>query len=190
MSNLHDQITYVTDGNQVKPTQATREVQRQIQELQDLTRGLDQAWFGAFIATIFLSRPWLASFDLSIEKSYEYDDQGGYHECFDVSISDCTPVDSEPVPDQFCDDDAFDARLVADDIEQELDGNGVDLFAPFSEDDEWDINVSLNRAAIAHLLGDSEIDGRALFAAVMAKAAKPAAEPGAPQAPTVAVVPA
>lgn len=191
MSNLDNQITYVTDGQRIKPTTATRELQRQIEALQDQTNGLDQAWFGAFIATIFMSRPWLASFDLGIEKSYEYDDQGGYYETFNVNISNCTPVDSEAVPDEFRDTaNAMDASLVADDIEQVVDGNGVDLYAPFSEEDQWDITVTLNRAAIAHLLGDSEIDGRALFAALTAKAAAPVAEPGPQQAPSGEAVPA
>jgi len=122
---------------------------------------LNNCWAGAVLARLFLKHRWLDAFGLSFEVRSEYDDSGGFHRCVSCWISAPRVVEGHALPEEVSAEGEFDPDAAASFLEEELEGNGWDLYAGLAEDPEgYDaVVVTLERSAIAALLQQAPFDG-------------------------------
>lgn len=130
---------------------------------------LDRAWAGAFLTSIFLARPWLAAFDLSITVSHEYDDQGGTYASYSASVPTVRVVDGVALPESVPDAHGhFDTALAGDELEQLFYDCSHDVHLAIEGKDGslCDLGVTVERERLAPLLANQPVSGLAAFQAL------------------------
>ncbi len=95
----------------------------------------------------------------------EYDDGGGYDRCMQSQAHSVRAVPGQPLPEDLFPDGQFDQDSAQRILEAEIEGDEADLYAglaaaPYGFDD---LDVAVERQAIAALLSRSPIAGNAAF---------------------------
>lgn len=149
------------DGNLV-PNSAAAEVEARYREAQADQQALDASWAGARLAGLFLKHAWLDAVTLSFEVNAEYDDSGGFYRCISCNPDAIRAVPQQAVPEESFPNREFDADVAAQILRDEIEDDEFDLYAGLAEWPEGyaDMNLSLERNAIAVLLANGTIDGR------------------------------
>jgi len=141
-------------------------------KLQDGIRKLqgqmDASYAGAILAKLFLANPWLASFEIGLNSSMEYDDRGGYFFCCSVTVSDVEALDGVEMPQDLTNSGTINPIVAADYLENILMDHETSLYDAFSGDRDAmeDLSITVCRARVAPMLQNQTLDGREAFAAL------------------------
>lgn len=141
---------------------AGADVQARYREALATQRALDASWTGACLARLFLMHAWLDAVTLSFEVTAEYDDGGGYYRCISCNPNAIRAVPQQALSEESFPNGEFDADVAAQILRDEIEDDEFDLYAGLAEWPEGyaDLNLSLERNAIAVLLAHGTIDGR------------------------------
>lgn len=157
---------YVLRHGSLALNAAGRDLTERMSETNRAMERLNRSWIGAFIAALFVDRPWLASFRLTIGASYEFDDSGGTYLSYWSAVSEVAGVDSCPTPAALCGHGALDADLVAEELRGAIECHERTFLEIVRGDGGGTATLTFRRCALAGLLDHAEIAGSAAYAAL------------------------
>ncbi|MCK4140381.1 hypothetical protein KM864_18540 (plasmid) [Ralstonia solanacearum] len=157
---------YVLKDGKLDLNAAVRDLTERMSEMSRAVERLNRSLTGAFIASLFVDRPWLASFRLSIERSHEFDDSGGTYRCYRSTVSEVVGVDAARIPVELGEQGALDEVLAAADLEEAIECHEWNFFECGRGQGDATVTLTFRRCDLAHLLDLPEIEGTAACAAL------------------------
>lgn len=155
---------YLVDENEFGATDEVEPLLSIVERVRKAGQRLDLAFAGARVAQVFLQRPWLQGFTLSVSQSQEYNDAGGTYTSYSLNCSNVTFVTGQELPEEIQDDSVeVSADIAAEQIKDDLQNEEFDLCHPFLQDsDDADRDLVIDRASIAELLAKPPVSGQAV----------------------------
>ncbi len=157
---------YVLKDGKLDLNAAGRDLTARMSEMGRAVERLNRSWTGAFIASLFVERPWLASFRLSIERSHEFDDSGGTYLCYWSTVSGVVCAEAARIPAELCEQGALDEALAAADLEDAIECHERNFFEFGRGEGDGKVTLPFRRCDLAHLLDHPEIEGTAACSAL------------------------
>ena len=146
---------------------AGADVEARYQEVLAQHQALAACWTGACLARLFRQHAWLDAVTLSFSVTAEYDDSGGYYRCVRCHAETVRAVPGTVLDDAIFPGGEFDADHAAELIREEIEDDEFDLYTGLAgtPDGYEDLDLPLERSAVAELLSREAIDGRSACAA-------------------------
>ncbi|MGA3983468.1 hypothetical protein ACI2VE_20065 [Ralstonia nicotianae] len=142
---------YVLKDGKLDLNAAGRDLTERMSEMSRAVERLNRSLTGAFIASLFVDRPCLASFRLSIERSHEFDDSGGTYRCYRSTVSEVVGVDAARIPVE---------------LEEAIECHEWNFFECGRGQGDATVTLTFRRCDLAHLLDLPEIEGTAACTAL------------------------
>lgn len=154
---------YVYESDKVEANEEADRLIELADEVRQAALRLDFAWAAAFLAGMFVERPWLQGFNLSLTRTHEHSDEGGTYTSYSVSLSGVRFVQGQELPEDLQDEGLDAADAVESDLKEQCSDWEIDLCEPFlGPTGEDELDLTLDRTALAGLLATEPISGLAV----------------------------
>lgn len=125
---------------------------------------VDAAWCGALIANIFKARPWLQSFQLDLDVSSEFGDEGQAYRSVSACVLNITAVEGQVLSEELTSEGVFDADAANQELVAIFDEEHEEIYASLMPPWEYsDLRLKFDRGAVADLLSVCPISGQEAF---------------------------
>lgn len=152
-----------------KPLQneAANKVQSDYYALRKQFKAMQATYVGAFILGWLSDHPWLKSATISLEVSFDGNDEGGTYRSIHSKVSDVEAVQNIAVPEELTTDDgSFDDDSAEEFLNEDINGDLIadELYIAVREHyDADDCEIRIDRDKLAHLLGQEVASGKEAF---------------------------
>lgn len=135
----------------------------------------DLSYSGAVLASVLLSRPWLASFSLEVKSEATMGDEGGFFNSYSLevdSVNALVGAKSEHIPEDIQDEEGgLDSSMAADDIASELE-NAAPSFAAavgLADGGDEEFTFTVERSALRDVFDSSAASHTPISGAAIAR---------------------
>lgn len=186
MRQVHVGAWLVMADAELKELAAAKEAWAAFQTARLTHEAVERAWAGACIASVFRQWTWLAAMKLSFVPESEYDDQGGTFRSISFTVSNLEAVSGVQLPEMLGDME-FDLEVAADVLQDELQDSVDSLYSALMDEySHEDLDVTVRREQLGHLLERAEMDGAEAFLALFPEEVSLELEAGPPGVPASA----